>query len=58
MLFASLYAFLVGIGMVAQLMASYVRKQIPELASEPSPMIYCDLLSLFDKLRLLIVRLK
>ena len=35
MLFASLYALLVGIGMVAQWMASYVRKQIPELASEP-----------------------
>ncbi len=35
MLFASLYALLVGIGMVAQWTASYVRKQIPELVSEP-----------------------
>jgi hypothetical protein len=35
MLFASLYALLVRIGMVAQWTASYVRKQIPELVSEP-----------------------
>lgn len=35
MWFAVLYAFLVGFGMVAQWMVSYVRKQIPELETEP-----------------------
>ena len=35
MWFAVLYALLVGIVMVAQWAVSYVRKQIPELETEP-----------------------
>lgn len=35
MLFAALFALLVGVGMVAQWTASFVREQIPELETEP-----------------------
>ncbi len=35
MLFAALFALLVGVGMVAQWTISYAREQIPELESEP-----------------------
>ena len=35
MKFASVYAILVGVGMIGQWAASYISKQIPELKSEP-----------------------
>jgi hypothetical protein len=35
MTFASVFAILVGLGMIAQWVTSYVSKQIPELKTEP-----------------------
>lgn len=35
MVFASIFAIIVGLGMIGQWTASYISKQIPELTSEP-----------------------